>query len=202
MKSLEHYLIKEDKGMIFLLTPPFSKSALEPGYIKGYVPGVRENGGQYTHAATWVILAFAKLQRGDKAAKLYNMINPINHTKTLLQCERYKTEPYVMTADVYGKEPHIGRGGWSWYTGTSGWMYRTGIEAILGFKLKDGKGFTIEPCVPEEWSHYEIIYKKDNFEYMIEVKRQGEKGIWLDGEQCSDGLVPFIDGVHKVEVII
>ncbi len=202
MRSLEHYLIKEDKGMIFLLTPPFSKSALEPGYIKGYVPGVRENGGQYTHAATWVILAFAKLQKGNKATKLYNMINPINHTKTLLQCERYKTEPYVMTADVYGKEPHVGRGGWSWYTGTSGWMYRTGIEAILGFKLKDGKGFTIEPCVPEEWSHYEIKYKKDNFEYLIEVKREGEKGIWLDGNLCEDGLVPFMDGVHKVEVII
>ncbi len=202
MKSLEHYLIKEDKGMIFLLTPPFSKSALEPGYIKGYVPGVRENGGQYTHAATWVILAFAKLSQGNKATKLYNMINPINHTKTLPQCEKYKTEPYVMTADVYGKEPHVGRGGWSWYTGTSGWMYRTGIEAILGFKLKEGKGFSIEPCVPEEWSHYEIIYKKDKFEYVIEVKRQGEKGIWLDGNLCEDALVPFIDGVHKVEVII
>ena len=202
MKSLEHYLIKEDSGMILLLTPPFSKSTLEPGYIKGYVPGVRENGGQYTHAATWVILAFAKLSQGNKAAKLYNMINPINHTKTLPQCERYKTEPYVMTADVYGKEPHVGRGGWSWYTGTSGWMYRTGIEAILGFKLKEGKGFTIEPCVPEEWSHYEIIYKKDNFEYVIEVKRQGDKGIWLDGNLCADRLVPFIDGVHKVDVII
>jgi len=202
MKSLEQYLIKEDKEMILLLTPPFNKSNLEPGYIKGYVPGVRENGGQYTHAATWVILAFAKLGNGNKATKLYNMINPINHTKTLSQCERYKTEPYVMTADVYGKEPHIGRGGWSWYTGTSGWMYTTGIEAILGFKLKEGKGFTIEPCVPEEWSNYEIIYKKDKFEYDIQVKRQGDKGIWLDGNLCTDGLVPFIDGVHKVEVII
>ena len=169
MKSLEQYLIKEDKGMILLLTPPFSKSSLEPGYIKGYVPGVRENGGQYTHAATWVILAFAKLGNGNKATKLYNMINPINHTKTLMECEKYKTEPYVMTADVYGKEPHIGRGGWSWYTGTSGWMYTTGIEAILGFKLKEGKGFTIEPCVPDDWSHYEIIYKKDKFEYVLRL---------------------------------
>ncbi|MBU3154285.1 GH36-type glycosyl hydrolase domain-containing protein [Clostridium estertheticum] len=202
MKSLERYLIKEDNGMILLLTPPFSKSSLEPGYIKGYVPGVRENGGQYTHAATWVILAFAKLYKGDTAAKLYNMINPINHTKTLPECERFKTEPYVMTADVYGKEPHVGRGGWSWYTGTSGWMYRTGIEAILGLKLKEGKGFTIKPCVPEEWPNYEIIYKKDNYEYIIEVKRIGDKGIWLDGKLCIDGLVPFINGVHKVEVII
>jgi cellobiose phosphorylase len=202
MESLERYLIKEDNGMILLLTPPFNKSALEPGYIKGYVPGVRENGGQYTHAATWVILAFAKLYKGDKAAKLYNMINPINHTKTLLDCERYKTEPYVMSADVYGKKPHVGRGGWSWYTGTSGWMYRTGIEAILGLKLKEGKGFTIEPCVPKEWSHYEIIYKKDKYEYVIEVKRQEDKGIWLDGNLCIDGLVPFTDGVHKVVVAI
>jgi len=202
MKSLEHYLIKEDNGMILLLTPPFSKSTLEPGYIKGYVPGVRENGGQYTHAATWVILAFAKMGNGDKAAKLYNMINPINHTKTLPECERYKTEPYVMAADVYGKEPHVGRGGWSWYTGTSGWMYRTGIEAILGFKLKEGKGFTIKPCVPDEWSFYEIAYKKDKFEYVIEVSRKGDKGIWLDGNLCEDGLVPFVDGVHKVKVTI
>ena len=202
MESLERYLIKEDNGMILLLTPPFNKSTLEPGYIKGYVPGVRENGGQYTHAATWVILAFAKLHKEDMAAKLYNMINPINHTKTLPECERYKTEPYVMTADVYGKEPHVGRGGWSWYTGTSGWMYRTGIEAILGFKLKDGKGFTIEPCVPEEWGYYEIIYKKEKFEYNIEIKRQGDKGIWLDGNLCNSGFVPFSDGVHKVEVII
>jgi cyclic beta-1,2-glucan synthetase len=202
MNSLERYLIKEDNGMILLLTPPFNKSNLEPGYIKGYVPGVRENGGQYTHAATWVILAFAKLHKGNKAAKLYNMINPINHTKTLTECEKYKTEPYVMTADVYGKEPHVGRGGWSWYTGTSGWMYQTGIDAILGFKLKEGKGFTIEPCVPDEWSNYEIIYKKDKFEYVIEVKRQGEKGTWLDGNLCAEGLVPLIDGVHKVEVII
>ncbi len=202
MKSLEQYLIKEDKGLILLLTPPFSKSALEPGYIKGYVPGVRENGGQYTHAATWVILAFAKLGSGDKATKLYNMINPINHTKTLADCDRYKTEPYVMTADVYGKEPHTGRGGWSWYTGTSGWMYTTGIEAILGFNLREGKGFTIKPCVPAEWDQYEIVYKKDKFEYNIQVKRKGEKGIWLDGNLCEDALIPFIDGVHKVDVII
>lgn len=202
MKSLEHYLIKEDKGMILLLTPPFSKSDLEPGYIKGYVPGVRENGGQYTHAASWVIFAFAKLSQGNKAAQLYNMINPINHTRTLLSCERFKTEPYVMTADVYGKEPHVGRGGWSWYTGSSGWMYTAGIEAILGFRVKDGKGFTIEPCIPEDWPRYEITYKKDNFEYVIEVKRQGEKGTWLDGKQCVGALVPFIDGVHKVEVVI
>lgn len=202
MKSLEHYLIKEDKGMILLLTPPFSKSDLEPGYIKGYVPGVRENGGQYTHAASWVIFAFAKLSQGNKAAKLYNMINPINHTRTLLSCERFKTEPYVMTADVYGKEPHVGRGGWSWYTGSSGWMYTAGIEAILGFRIKEGKGFSIEPCIPEDWPGYEITYKKDNFKYFIEVKRQGEKGTWLDGKQCAGGLVSFIDGEHKVEVII
>lgn len=203
MGAVEKYLVKEDKGMVLLLTPPFEKSKLEPGYIKGYVAGVRENGGQYTHAATWVILAFAKLGYGKRAWEIFHMINPINHTKSHLDCERYKVEPYVMAADVYAREPHEGRGGWSWYTGTSGWMYRVGIEAMLGLKLLEGKGFTIKPCVPEEWSQYEMEYNYKNSTYHIEVVRGDNKGIYLDGSVVETGLIPYMEqGSYKVQVII
>jgi len=171
MEAVDRNLVKKDKGMILLLTPPFSNSKLEPGYIKGYVPGVRENGGQYTHAAVWVILALTKLKLGDKAAKYFNMINPINHTKTELECMTYKVEPYVMAADVYIKEPHAGRGGWSWYTGASGWMYRVGIENILGLRKVKDKGYTIEPCVPKDWKEFEIKITNDKEDYNIKVIR-------------------------------
>ncbi|GIM28762.1 cyclic beta 1-2 glucan synthetase [Clostridium polyendosporum] len=173
MEALEKHLVKEDKGIILLLSPPFNNSRLEPGYIKGYVPGVRENGGQYTHAAIWAVLAFTKLELGDKAWRYFNMINPINHSSSELQCNIYKVEPYVMTADIYVKEPHGGRGGWSWYTGASGWMYKTAVENILGFNKYYGKGFTITPCIPEQWKSYEITYKEDNIKYHIVVKREG-----------------------------
>ncbi|PJI07746.1 MULTISPECIES: GH36-type glycosyl hydrolase domain-containing protein [Clostridium] len=203
MKSIEKYLVKEDKGMVLLLTPPFDDSKLNPGYIKGYVPGVRENGGQYTHAATWVILAMTKLGDGKKAWKLFNMINPINHTKSFYDCQTYKVEPYVMAADVYAKEPYVGRGGWTWYTGTAGWMYRVGIEGILGLKLKEGMGFTIEPCIPDKWSSYSMQYKVKNNIYNINIHRTGKKTIVLDGDNVTGGIVPFLDGgEHNVEVTI
>ncbi|MGN0145155.1 MAG: GH36-type glycosyl hydrolase domain-containing protein, partial [Clostridium sp.] len=169
MEAVERNLIKKDKGIILLLAPPFNNSNLEPGYIKGYVPGVRENGGQYTHAAVWVILALTKLGLSDKAVKYYNMINPINHSKTEFECMKYKTEPYVMSADVYLKEPHGGRGGWSWYTGASGWMYRVGIENILGLQRIKDKGYEIKPCVPEQWNEYEIRLKNETENYTIKV---------------------------------
>ncbi|MDP4177408.1 MAG: glucoamylase family protein [Bacillota bacterium] len=203
INALENYLIKEDKGLVLLLTPPFNNSALEPGYIKGYVPGVRENGGQYTHAAIWVILAMAELGYGDKAVKIFNMINPVNHTNSRIECERYKAEPYVMSADVYAKEPHEGRAGWSWYTGSSGWMYRTGLQGILGFKLKEGKGFVVEPCIPSWWQGYKIEYTNKECKYYIEVKRSESKGVYVDGKEMIDGIVPnFEDGNHQVEVYI
>ena len=124
MNALENYLVKRDEGLIKLLTPPFDQSDLEPGYIKSYVPGVRENGGQYTHAAAWVVMAFAKMGDGDKALELFDLLNPINHSRTPIEYSRYKVEPYVMAADVYSVPPHTGRGGWTWYTGSAGWMYR------------------------------------------------------------------------------
>lgn len=203
MEALEKYLVKEDKGMVLLLTPAFDNSDLEPGYIKGYVAGVRENGGQYTHAATWVILAFAKLGYGHKAWNIYHMINPINHAKSHLDCERYKVEPYVMAADVYAKEPHEGRGGWTWYTGAAGWMYRVGVEGILGLKLREGKGFTIEPSIPDEWPGYELSYRRNEAMYDIQVKRGMEKGTFMNGELIQDGIIPLADsGNYKVEVVI
>ncbi|ERI94105.1 glycosyltransferase family 36 [Clostridiales bacterium oral taxon 876 str. F0540] len=203
MEALERHLIKEDKGMVLLLTPAFNSSTLEPGYIKGYIAGVRENGGQYTHASTWVVLAMAKLGYGYKAWRTYHMINPINHSKSNLDAERYKVEPYVMTADVYTTEGHEGRGGWSWYTGASGWMYRVGIEGILGLKQVGGKGFTIKPAIPKEWNEYQIYYKKDDCIYHIEVKRGDDSMIYLDGEPLKDNIVPYLQsGEHVVEVII
>ncbi|WMJ80575.1 glucoamylase family protein [Clostridium sp. MB40-C1] len=203
MNALEKYLIKEDIGMVFLLTPPFDNGREEPGYIKGYVPGVRENGGQYTHASTWVVLAMTELGYGDKALKVYNMLNPINHTKSYYECERYKVEPYVMTADVYGREPHVGRGGWSWYTGTSGWMYRVAIEGILGLKFKGEKGFTVEPCIPNDWKEFEIEYTKGKCKYTIKVIKGISNKIKIDGKELLDKVIPYFEsGTYEVEVTI
>ena len=151
MASVENYLINKEDGLIRLLTPPFDRSNMEPGYIKGYVPGVRENGGQYTHGAVWVIAAYAKLGDGDKAHELFELINPINHTNTYREMMTYKAEPYVMAADVYSVYPHIGRGGWSWYTGAAGWMYQVGIESILGFR-REGDTVFSEPSMPKKWA--------------------------------------------------
>lgn len=158
MASVEDYLINKEDGIIKLLTPPFDKGDMEPGYIKGYVPGVRENGGQYSHAATWVIAAFAMLGEGDKAHELYELINPINHSNTYREMLTYKTEPYVMAADVYSVYPHIGRGGWSWYTGAAGWMYQVGLEYILGFS-KEGDVINSNPNAPTKWGDVKPMVK-------------------------------------------
>ncbi|EJP6472178.1 cyclic beta 1-2 glucan synthetase [Clostridium botulinum] len=203
MAAVEKNLIKKDKGIISLLTPAFDKSNLQPGYIKGYLPGVRENGGQYTHAAIWVVLAFCKLKMEDKAWSLFNMINPINHTKSYFNCQNYKVEPYVMTADIYDVEPHIGRGGWSWYTGAASWMYRTGIEGILGLKLKGKDGFYVEPCIPKDWNEYEIVYNRGNCKYNIKVVRENKKELWVDGKLKEENIIPiFEEGTHEIKVII
>ncbi|KGM97083.1 NdvB [Clostridium botulinum] len=203
MESLEKYLVKQDTGMVLLLTPPFESSKLEPGYIKGYVPGVRENGGQYTHASTWVVLAMAMLGEGDKAWRIFNMLNPINHTKSYFECERYKVEPYVITADIYGREPYVGRGGWSWYTGAAGWMYRVAIEGILGLKFKGNRGFVIEPNIPNDWNGFEIEYNRDKCKYIIKVISGEEAKVLVDGNEQKENIIPLLkDGVHNVEVVI
>lgn len=210
MKAVDDNLVKKDKGMILLLTPPFDDSSLQPGYIKGYVPGVRENGGQYTHAAVWVILALTKLKLGNKAVNYYSMINPINHARSKLECMLYKVEPYVMSADVYIKEPHGGRGGWSWYTGASGWMYRVGIENILGIKKIKDKGYKIEPCIPCEWDKYEVKIKNSNEEYFIKVHKEkmlsmenvAEIKTFINGEEVLDNIIPRNLGKLNIDVYI
>ena len=148
-------LVRRDDKLIQLFDPPFDQGALQPGYIKGYVPGIRENGGQYTHAATWVVLATALQGRGDRALELWNLLNPIYHATTPAEVEHYKVEPYVVCADVYGAPPHTGRGGWTWYTGSASWLYRVALEAILGFRLA-GDTLRFEPCVPPSWPGFEI----------------------------------------------
>ena len=205
MEAVDRYLVDKDKGLIKLLAPPFDKSSLEPGYIKGYVAGVRENGGQYTHAAVWVILALTKLGMGSKAWKYYNMINPINHSNTELEARRYKVEPYVMAADVYIREPHGGRGGWSWYTGASGWMYKVGLQDILGLKKIEGKGYIINPCVPDEWNEYEINIKNKLEDYNIKVRRKSKNentGITINEKECNENLIPKDKGKLDIVVII
>ena len=149
MDAVQRRLVRTGEKLIQLFDPPFDKGALQPGYIKGYVPGIRENGGQYTHAATWVALATALQGRGDRATELWNLINPIYHATTAEEVQRYKVEPYVVCADVYGAAPHTGRGGWTWYTGAASWLYRVAIESILGFQLR-GDTLRVEPCIPPD----------------------------------------------------
>ena len=208
LNALENYLVDREEGIIKLLTPPFNESELEPGYIKGYVPGVRENGGQYTHAAVWAVMAFTKLGRGDRAWELFNMINPINHSRTPIECSRYKVEPYVMAADVYAVHPNLGRGGWTWYTGAAGWMYRVGLEHILGVK-KEGNNLVFDPCIPKNWGEYTVKYRFGTSMYNILVKNQqgvnkGVKSVAVDGNVCSDGKLMLLDdgGEHNVEVVM
>ncbi len=204
MNALNQYLVKPAEQMVLLFTPPFEHTNRDPGYIKGYLPGVRENGGQYTHAAVWSVIAFAMLGDGDKAFELFSMINPIAHSSTRAEALRYKVEPYVLAADVYAQPPHNGRGGWTWYTGSSGWLYRAGLESILGFELR-GKSITINPCIPRAWSSYQIDFKYHGSVYQITVENpdhccQGVKLLELDGqamvgssfELTNDGLAHFV----------
>ncbi|HEY9060522.1 MAG TPA: glucoamylase family protein [Pseudobacteroides sp.] len=207
MHSLENYLIQRDEGLIKLLTPPFDEGDLEPGYIKSYIPGVRENGGQYTHAAAWVIIAFAKLGDGDKALELFDLINPINHTRTHMEVSKYKVEPYVMPADVYAIPPHVGRGGWTWYTGSASWYYKSGIEYILGFR-KEGNSIIIDPCIPKKWKGYTINYNYGSSIYKIEVRNpqgvnRGVRKIVLDDKKINNSIPLVDDGKkHKVEIVM
>ena len=168
MSAVERELIRSDDGLALLFAPPFNKTALDPGYIKGYPPGIRENGGQYTHAALWSVMAFAALGDGDKAAGLFSLLNPINHARTRAEVHRYKVEPYVVAADIYANAPHIGRGGWTWYTGSAGWMQRAGIESILGLTIR-GAFLHLDPCIPKSWPMFEMVVRRQSSRYEIRV---------------------------------
>jgi cellobiose phosphorylase len=206
MDSANKYLVNLQAQLIMLFTPPFDKTEHDPGYIKGYVPGIRENGGQYTHAAIWFVWAMAEIGEGDQAEALFRLLNPIYHSDTPEKVERYRVEPYVIAADVYSVEPHVGRGGWTWYTGSSGWMYRLGIEAILGLR-REGNTLLIDPCIPKTWAHYEMTYRFGNTLYQISVENpQGVsssvKQVTVDNETLSDLHIPLVDDNHPHTVIV
>ena len=208
MAAVDQRLVRRDTQLIQLLAPPFDKSDLEPGYIKGYVPGVRENGGQYTHAAIWATTAFAMMGDRERAWELFAMLNPVNHGSTPAEIERYKVEPYVMSADIYGAPPHTGRGGWTWYTGAAGWMYRLTVETLLGLQLEVDQ-LRIAPCIPADWESYKIHYRYRDTFYHITVQRVGEPSehgihVTVDGVERPDNIIPLIDDRqdHAVEVRI
>lgn len=208
MAAVEEYLIRRGDGLVILFTPPFDHSALDPGYIKGYVPGVRENGGQYTHAAIWTLIAYASLGDGDRAGELFALLNPINHASTRAGLHKYKVEPYVAAGDVYAVPPHTGRGGWTWYTGSASWMYRAGLESILGFQLR-GDRLTLDPCIPRSWPEYEINYRYGSARYQIKVENpfgvsRGIASVEVDGVlQPSDDIPLLDDGArHAVRVVL
>ena len=207
MESLENHLIDKENGIIKLLDPPFDKGKFEPGYIKAYMPGVRENGGQYTHAAIWVILAEAMLGFGDKALELYRMINPIEHSRTKDASKKYKVEPFVVPADIYGAGNMAGRGGWTWYTGSASWYYKVGLENILGLKVE--KGYIIfVPCIPKDWKEYEIKYKWKESIYNIVIKNPNGKNCGVEKVILNDLEVENkikLDGsnnIYNIEVIM
>ncbi len=204
MESLKEHLVRREAGLIQLLDPPFDKSSLNPGYIKGYVPGVRENGGQYTHSAIWATMAFAALGDCETTWELFSLINPVNHGRTPGEVSVYKAEPYVMAADVYAVPPHTGRGGWTWYTGSSGWMYRLLVESILGLELR-GKTLHLSPCVPAEWKSFQFDYRYGEGVYRVEVLRTDgvELQMKVDGRELpmEEGIPLAEDGQeHWVQV--
>jgi cyclic beta-1,2-glucan synthetase len=217
MAAVEQHLVRRGDGLIVLFTPPFDRSLVDPGYIKGYPPGIRENGGQYTHAALWSVLAFAMLGDGDKASELFSILNPINCASTRAATHRYKVEPFVACADVYSEPPHVGRGGWTWYTGSAGWMHRVGLEGILGFRLR-GTELHLDPCVPRAWPGFEIRFRYHSASYDIKCENprgvsRGVVHLELDGKDLEvDGKaqpvgtvsIPLADdgALHRVRVVL
>jgi len=209
MASVEEYLVHRGDGLVRLFTPPFDNWEVDPGYIKGYLPGVRENGGQYTHAAIWCVIAFATLGDGDRAGELFGLLNPINHASTRAGIHRYRVEPYVAAADVYSEAPHVGRGGWTWYTGSAGWMYRAGVEWILGFRLR-GTRLLIDPCIPRAWRGFEIAFRYHSSRYEIQVANsngvtKGVVGLYLDDAilpPASELMLVDDGATHQVRVIM
>jgi cellobiose phosphorylase len=207
MEAVDERLVRRGYGLIQLLDPPFDKGELNPGYIKGYVPGVRENGGQYTHAAIWAAMAFARLGDNRRAWDLFTMINPVNHARSTEETATYKVEPYVVAADVYAVPPHTGRGGWTWYTGSAGWMYRLIVESLLGLRLEVDK-LHVAPCLPADWETFKVHYRYRKTVYHIEVLQtredKGEASVTVDGVDRDEKAIPLVDDrqEHSVEVRI
>jgi cyclic beta-1,2-glucan synthetase len=208
MNALDQRLVRRDHALVQLLEPPFDSSDLDPGYIRGYVPGVRENGGQYTHAAVWTVMATAQLGNGNEAVELFHMLNPINHTRTPRDVERYKAEPFVLAADVYTHAPHVGRGGWTWYTGSAAWMHRLGLESILGVRQR-GAHLTVAPCIAASWAGFAVRWRHGTSRYRITVENPDhvERGVAhasLDGVPVDAARIPLLDdgAEHEVRVVM
>jgi len=207
MDAVRTHLVRRGGGVVLVLTPPFDQSAQDPGYVKGYPPGVRENGGQYTHAAVWTVMALAQLGNGDEAVELFHLLNPINHTRSAAGVERYKTEPYVLAGDVYAHPAHAGRGGWTWYTGSAGWMYRAGLE-ILGLR-RGGATFALDPCIPAAWAEYSMRWRYGSATYEIAVANPEHRcgGVALaelDGGATDPAAIPLVDdgATHRVRIVL
>ena len=210
MASLDALLVRRADGLVLLFTPPFDRTPLDPGYIKGYPRGIRENGGQYTHAGAWAVIAFAQLGDGDRAAELFSFLAPIRHASTRAAIHRYKVEPYVACADIYSEPPHTGRGGWSWYTGSAGWLYRAGLESILGFRRRAAV-LEIDPCIPKAWPGFKIAFRHGSARYEIAVENpngvsRGVTLVELDGEALPGTRpgIPLADdgATHRVRVVL
>jgi cellobiose phosphorylase len=205
MAALDRRLVRRDDALIQLLDPPFDKSDLNPGYIKGYVPGVRENGGQYTHAAIWAAMAFAALNDKQRAWELFSIINPVNHSKSAERTAIYKVEPYVVAADVYALSPHTGRGGWTWYTGSAGWMYRFIVESLLGLRLEVDR-LRFAPCLPADWKSFKVHYRYRETLYHIAIRQTHAQNsgmtVTVDGIKQDNKAIPLVDDrkEHAVEV--
>jgi cyclic beta-1,2-glucan synthetase len=207
MQSLDKHLVRDDARLILLLTPPFDKTTHDPGYIQGYLPGVRENGAQYTHAALWAVLATALQGDGDRALELFQMLNPITHSASPEAVDTYKVEPYVVAADVYTAKGHLGRGGWTWYTGSASWMYRTALEAILGFQQR-GEFLFIEPCIPASWKEFTLEYTYKSSTYIIRIEnpdglQHGTTELNVDGHSVQEAIPLVDDGkTHNVTAVM
>jgi cellobiose phosphorylase len=205
MEAVYRRLVRPDHALIQLLDPPFDTSHLNPGYIKGYVPGVRENGGQYTHGALWTVMAFAALGDGGRAWELFAMINPVNHAGSPEGIGVYKVEPYVVAADVYAMSPHTGRGGWTWYTGSAGWMYRLIVESLLGLRLEIDTLY-VEPCFPAGWSEFTVHYRYRETVYHITVQQRsdasGQTSVTMDGVQRHEQAVHLVDDRQDHSVVV
>jgi cyclic beta-1,2-glucan synthetase len=207
MEAVARRLVREDDRLILLFTPPFDGTEQDPGYIKGYPPGIRENGGQYTHAAIWAVWAFAELGQGDRAEELFRLLNPIYHSDTPEKVARYQVEPYVVAADVYSVPPHTGRGGWTWYTGSAGWMYRLGLEAVLGLRRVGANALRVAPCIPRSWPGFKLTYRYGEATYEISVENpdgvnRGVRQVELDGDILPGPEIPLVDDgcAHDVRV--
>jgi cyclic beta-1,2-glucan synthetase len=208
MQAVKEHLVRPQERQILLFTPPFDQTAKDPGYIKGYLPGIRENGGQYTHAALWAIWAFVDLNDGDEAEALFRLINPIYLSDTPEKAAHYRLEPYVIAADVYGAPPHVGRGGWNWYTGSAAWMYRLALEGILGLRRR-GLELTLDPCLPRGWPGFEMRYRYGRSWYTITVVNpggvnRGVQAVTLDDRPLPQQVIELVDDGrdHQVHVVM